>query len=373
VRCSYCAFTVFTHRESKIPGYLSALTNELRWIGAATPTPLRTIYLGGGTPSLLTTPQISSLLDSIRQSFDLLPDPEISMEINPDTIPEGYFDAIRAAGVNRLSVGMQSANSQELTLFTRGHQTDDVARVMRSARLAGFDNISLDLIYGIPDQTLESWRHTLETALSLTPDHLSMYALQIEPKTALEHWVAHGTVPIPDDDLAADMYELADKINAQAGLVQYEISTWARPNKECLHNLQYWRNQPYLGVGTGAHGYIHGTRYVITKSLKQYITLAGSLTAPVAPHQTPSIAERESIDQRGGMVEHMITGLRLLREGVSLTGFAERFGVSLDSVFGDPIQRLMANGFLYIEDGALRLSQRARLLSNRVFVEFLEV
>lgn len=372
-RCTYCAFNTYTNMETLIPAYVDAMRHELSLLGEQTPEPLHTIYFGGGTPSMLSPDQIALLLDTCRTHFNVLPDAEITMEANPGSdLNCDYFERVRVAGVNRLSFGMQSAQSSELRMFARQHSVEDVATCIRQARSAGFDNISLDLIFGLPGQTLQMWQDSLNTALTMQPDHLSLYALILEPGTALTRQITDHVLPTPDDDLAADMYELADSTLQSAGLVQYEISNWARPGAECLHNIQYWRNLPYLGVGAGAHGYAAGIRYEVVKPIQRYIDLATSHTAPLHYPLTPSVEHCEPIDTSNAMAEHMMTGLRLVQEGISITDFEARFGVSIWDVYNKELNQLLGYGLLVQSGDVIRLAPHARLLSNQVFMQFMQ-
>src|SRR5450432_798585 len=317
VRCTYCAFNLYTKAEALIPTYVQVLCHELEWLGQATNQPVATIYLGGGTPSLLDPAQVAQILATCRAAFTVNNAAEITLEANPESVDERTLQALRASGITRLSLGMQSAQATELRLFARQHDHQTVEAAMTSARRSGFENVSLDLIYGAPRQTLTAWQYSVEAALALQPNHLSMYALILEPETAMTRRIERGGLPRPDDDLAADMYDLADELVSAAGLPQYEISTWARPGAECQHNLHYWRNLPYLGVGAGAHGYAGGLRYEVARSLKGYIERAKCQSAAMPFPLTATADHIEAIDQRTAMAEHMITGLRLLREGIS--------------------------------------------------------
>ncbi len=370
-RCTYCAFNTYTNTELLIPAYVTALRKELAWLGTGASQPLHTIYFGGGTPSLLSPEQIAEILATCYRAFHVTSDVEITVEANPGSIDGDYLQQLYAAGVNRLSIGMQSAHAQELRMFARQHDVDDVARTVQDARVAGFDNVSLDLIYGVPHQTLAMWRESVETALALRPDHLSMYALGLEAGTPMARWVDRGWLPAPDDDLAADMYELADDLTRAAGLMQYEISNWAKPGAACRHNLQYWRNLPYLGVGAGAHGYVNSTRYEVVRPIQRYIDLAMQPIYPRIFPLTPTVEHSEPVDTAAAMSEHMITGLRLIGEGVSLSGFQERFGVSIQKVYGSTVDQLTRYGLVYQHGDSLRLTPRARLLSNQVFLQFI--
>jgi oxygen-independent coproporphyrinogen-3 oxidase len=370
-RCTYCAFNTYTNSENLIADYVAAMCGELKRLGRTTQQPIHTIYFGGGTPSLLSGQQATTILETCRRAFTVIPQAEVTLEANPGSASPDFLEQIRAVGVNRLSVGMQSAQANELRMFARQHGVQAVANTVEAARRAGFDNVSLDLIFGAPNQTLDTWRESVEAALALRPDHLSMYALILEQGTALTRSIETGTLPVPDDDLAADMYDLAHGLAEEAGLVQYEISNWAKPGEECVHNLQYWRNEPYLGVGAGAHGYAGGVRYEVVRPIQRYIDLARLQDTALPFPMTPSVEHSEPVDSSAAMAEHMMTGLRLIHEGVSRCGFAERFGLSIDQVYGEALDRLTSAGLLYSVGDSIRLTDQARLLSNRVFLEFM--
>ena len=370
-RCTYCAFNTYTNAEAHLPAYVAALCNELHWLGRATQQPVHTIFFGGGTPSLLSPSQIANILQTCRAAFQISPEAEITLEVNPLSASDAYFARVRAAGVNRLSIGMQSVHRSELRLMARDHDADAVPRTVRAARAAGFENINLDLIFALPYQTLGMWLESLQAALALQPQHLSLYALELESGTAMTRDVERGRLPLPDDELAAEMYEAADELLAQHGFLQYEISNWARSGWECRHNLQYWHNLPYLGVGAGAHGYADGVRYAIVRPIPRYIALASAQDAPLPFPFTASVEWHERIDAQTAMLEHLFTGLRLVRQGVRDSEFKARFGVALSEVFGEPFAKLRAQGLLQHEGDAWRLSRSARLISNRVFAALL--
>jgi oxygen-independent coproporphyrinogen-3 oxidase len=248
-----------------------------------------------------------------------------------------------------------------------------VSQAVSWARAAGFDNLSLDLIYGLPEQTLIRWEKTLAAALALNPDHLSLYALTIEPGTLLYRRSQQGLLPQPDDDLAAEMYELASDVLESSAFHQYEVSNWARSGedglvKACLHNLQYWRNRPYLGFGAGAHGFANGRRTANVNGIRAFVKRCMEGQAGPFP-VGPAAAEVILIDRHTEMQETMMVGLRLVEEGVSPVEFAERFGIAVEEVFGGEINRLVGRGLLGGED-RIRLTKHARLLGNQVFREF---
>jgi len=247
-----------------------------------------------------------------------------------------------------------------------------VQQAVRRARAAGFDNISLDLIYGAPRQTMRMWQESLHAALALEPEHISFYSLTIEDGTTFDRWAKSGRIPQPDPDLAADMYEWATDVLAGAGYDQYEISNWARPGKASRHNLQYWRCDPYLGLGAGAHGYAAGIRTQTVLRPEEYIARIEAQAEPRPFPLTDAVVETEPIDRDTAMAETMIMGLRLVREGVSPAAFEQRFGASLESVYGEAIAPLRAAGLLETGDeGQLRLTRRGRLLGNQVFMAFI--
>ncbi len=260
-KCTYCAFNTYINLESLVEPFVEALATEIRIVARSVDNPTRrvgTIFFGGGTPTLLTLPQFAHILEAIHDVFEVDNGAEITTEANPNDLDYEYLAGLRALGINRVSIGMQSANPTELKLFARRHDHEKVIAVMPQARRAGFDNVNLDLMYGTPYQTLETWRDTLNETVKLSPEHVSLYALGLEDGTPLKEWVEAGRVPTPDDDLAADMYDLATQMLDSAGYHQYEISNWSKTDRECQHNLQYWRNLPYVGLGPGAHGYAGG-------------------------------------------------------------------------------------------------------------------
>ncbi|MEO8397890.1 MAG: radical SAM family heme chaperone HemW, partial [Chloroflexota bacterium] len=273
-KCTYCAFNTYIKLEALVEPFVHALIREIQIVARSKPDQaVGTIFFGGGTPSLLTPQQFAEIIAALRDNFQVSPDAEITLEANPNDLDIAYLTALRRVGLNRISIGMQTANQNELELFKRRHDNDAVVRAVSAARAGGFDNLNLDLIYGFPHQTLESWEISLQQMLALQPDHISLYALGLEEGTPLKAWVERGRLPEPDEDLAADMYERASEVLREHGYEQYEISNWARPGHECLHNLQYWHNDDYVGVGPGAHGYADGVRYSTVLSPQRYIKL----------------------------------------------------------------------------------------------------
>lgn len=369
--CTYCAFNTYAGMQALIEPYVEALCREMRLVGeAAGGATAHTLYFGGGTPSLLEPRQVAAVVEAAREAFALPDGAEITLEANPGTVDLEKLRAYRASGVNRLSIGVQSADADELRMFGRRHSFEEAGEAYRLARAAGYDDISLDLIYGAPRQTLASWQRTLDAVLDWEPEHVSLYALKLEPGTSLHRQVGRGRLPEPDDDLAADMYDLARARLDDAGLRQYEISNWARPGFESAHNRQYWLNEPYLGFGAGAHGYAAGLRYWNVDPVAEYVGLIKQGEARVFP-LSPAAADTEIIDEGLEMAETVILGLRLVGEGVSRRAFEARFGRSLDAEFGAPLAVMKQAGLVMQDGDAVRLTERGYLLSNQVFMRLL--
>ncbi len=392
-RCAYCDFNTYAGLEHLMAPYVAALESEIRLVGgqaAGQAGPVHTIFFGGGTPSLLSLDLIARLLAALREAFPLTPECEITLEANPGTVDRRYLEGLRALGVNRLSLGVQSSHPHELRLLDRQHLFGDVAQAVTWARAAGFENLNLDVIFGLPHQTLAQWQATVLRVLGLGPDHISAYALSLEHGTPLRAWVYRGLLPMPDPDLAAEMYEWASDELGKNGYVQYEISNWARdpvaslqspfataqetrdrslPAYACRHNVQYWRNEPYLGFGAGAHGYAAGQRYAQVLAPAAYIARLEAGSAEPYPF-SPATAQRTPISDDEAMGEMMMMGMRLVREGVANADFERRFGVSLEQRYGRSLRRLAALKLIEWDGTRACLTGPGRLLGNRVFREF---
>ena len=375
-RCAYCDFNTYAGQESHIPEYVEALNYEIEIAArsAAGRLKVHTIFFGGGTPSLLQAEQFESILSKVREHYDVLGGAEISLEANPGTVTRDSLKDLHSLGFNRLSLGVQSAHPEELRQLERIHDYFDVINAVKWARQAGFDNLSLDLIFGLPGQSMNRWQATVNLILGLHPDHLSLYALSVEHGTPFEHWTRHGLMSVPDPDGAADMYEWAGQKLDESGFEQYEISNWAKRSRQCLHNLQYWRNLPYLGFGAGAHGSANGLRVSNVLRIKTYIErVKGDLVNSAHPFPiTPATVHQINISKHVEMQETLMTGLRLTREGVSADGFKNRFGVSLRDVFGREIDDLTGLDLLEWSGPILHLTKRGRLLGNQVFMRFVD-
>lgn len=378
-KCTYCAFNTYTGLEHLISPYLSALGAEMGHVAHHSDfPPAHTLYFGGGTPSLLQATQVEWIIEQARSDFRLADGSEITLETNPGDGDLGHFEALHALGVTRISIGVQSAHERDLKLFRRRHTFADARATFDKARQAGFDNISVDLIYGAPGQTLSEWSSTLDAVLAWRPDHVSLYSLSLEENTIMTRQVRDGVLPAPDSDLAADMYDLCRERLRRDGFVHYEISNWAKPGRECVHNLQYWLNEPFVGFGAGAHGYVRGQRYWNVKAIPEYIRRLPSPPASLEPRYgaagewslSPVVEGCEAVDRLDEMSDTVILGLRLLDKGVSGAAFVQRFGVSLKGAYGEVIDPLEDMGLLFWETGTLYLTPRAYLISNQVFYRF---
>lgn len=360
-KCSYCDFNSYAGQDALYADYASALAREIEQAG---PAALDTVYLGGGTPSVLPFPLIARILAAVNRSFVVQPEAEITMEANPGTVDRAFLSQLRGLGINRLSLGVQSLDAEELRLLGRIHSAQDALDAFRSARQAGFDNINLDLIFGLPGQRPATWQSNLEHALALEPDHLSLYALSVESGTPLARAIGSGALAAPDPDRAADLYEAARERLESDGFAHYEISNWARDGQyACRHNLTYWRNQPYLGLGAGAHSWAGGWRRSNVALPQEYVERMQTGRSPVA--------SQEAISLTLEMTETMMMGLRLVQEGVSFERFRQRFGLSLRHRYGDPLADLRAWDLIEMDEERVRLTRRGQLLGNQVFLRFL--
>lgn len=376
-RCTYCDFASSTDCDRLIQPYVGALCSELALLHTQLPEwEPSTVYVGGGTPTVLPPGLIGTVLTTARPFKDA----EITLEANPGTVSRQALRALRTMGFNRLSLGMQSSDSTELGILGRRHDQLAVRQAVGWARDAGFENISLDLIYGLPAQKIGRWERSLDAALVLEPEHLSLYCLSLEPGTPLADAVRLGRLPSPDPDLAADMYELGAERLAHAGYHQYEISNWARPGRECRHNLAYWRNESYVGSGAGAWGHWRcGTaalRMCNVSKPGEYIdhmTSPGQSAAQAdapAP-RSPACAETDYVTWQMAMAETMFMGLRLVEEGVSRHDFRARFGVDPTQLYEQVLERLALTGLVGWDENRIFLRPAALLIANQVFAEFL--
>jgi oxygen-independent coproporphyrinogen-3 oxidase len=402
-RCAYCDFNTYAGQESLIPAYVEALYKEIEFVGSRFLArngnggkgegKVHTIFFGGGTPSLLSPKQFESIFNSIRSSFILTDHAEITIEANPGTVSYENLIEMRKIGINRISFGVQSANTEELRMLERAHDFFDVIEAVTWARKAGFDNLNLDLIYGLPEQALSTWQTTVRRILDLHPEHISAYALTLEHGTPFGRWSSKGLLPLPDPDLAAEMYEWASEALDANGYVQYEISNWAidyrtsdvegqlptldvrplTPTFACRHNLQYWRSLPYLAFGAGAHGYAAGYRYSNLLRIKTYIERLTNPDPRITNFEfplSPATVNHHKQTPTDDMSDYMLNNLRLVEAGVSDTDFKSRFGSGLIEVYAAEVDELVRFGLLERGRDSIRLTKRGRLLGNQVFMRF---
>ena len=367
-KCLYCAFNSRTDVSCSSDEYVAGLLRELA-IRSGMPgngSSAVTLYFGGGTPSLLEPCQVEQLINAAAKYYALSADAEITLECNPGTVSAGKLAAFRAAGVNRLSLGVQSFDDNFLEKLGRAHTAGEAQSAFRAAREDGFDNVGIDLMHSLPGQTLAQWESELLSACELRPDHLSVYGLSVEEGTPFALLEEEGQLALPDEEESACMYEKSAEILGASGYEQYEIANFARPGFRSRHNSGYWQRRPYLGFGAGAHSYLrlpgHGIRFSNKESVEDYLQLISRGCFPTA--------ESRSLSCEEAMAESLFLGLRLT-EGVSLDSFYEEFSVSFHEAFGAACSDLFAAGLLEIRDGFLRLTEKARILSNQVFVRFL--
>lgn len=353
-RCSYCDFATDVYRSSDaVERYVSAVRKEIGGFSAEG-VYIDTIYFGGGTPSLLSPPQLGSILAEVREVFGVSSDAEITMEMNPATVTAESLSAYRVLGVNRASFGVQTFNERDLKLLARGHDAKDARQTFRMLREAGFDNVSFDLIGGLPDQSIDDWRRNLDEAVSMDPEHLSLYLLEVHEGTPLAEQLRSGRRPMPDEYLAAEMYELMIDTLKAAGYRQYEISNFAKAGFEARHNTKYWRMDPVYGFGVSAHSFDGIERYANDRDTNSYVDKMGRGSAEVF---------RETIDQAS---ESVFLGLRL-NEGIDIEAHRLRFGVDLS----EKVAELEANELVEKVGSRVRLTRRGMLFSNEVFAAFI--
>ena len=397
LKCPYCDFNTYARLEPLYEAYTQALCLEIsQWAARLDGRMVHTVFLGGGTPTVLSSGQLAQILELVHDQFTLAADVEISSEANPGIEDRGQFALLHGLGVNRLSMGVQSFQAEELAFLGRIHDADEALRAFDAAVKAGFANINLDFMFGLPRQSVEAWNDTLDKALALAPRHLSLYSLIVEPDTPLAHWVETGQTPAPDDDLASELYETAMIRLGAAGYDQYEVSNWSRgAGFASRHNLLYWRNQEWIGVGPGAHSHL---RYPITlrgETIPDLAFLSHDRCHGSAEGCSPAVAVRwsnrkgvqgyirhvesdmtpvdfhEELSDEVSMGETMMLGLRLVREGVPFARFEEAHGQPLRAAFGPSLDRLQDAGLLESDGERVRVTPRGLLLGNRVFSEFI--
>ncbi len=360
-KCAYCDFNSYSgYTDAHIARYVHALTQEIR---QATPgKTVDAVFFGGGTPTAIPADDEAALLKAILDTLPVTPDAEITTEANPGTMDVRHLSVLREAGFNRISFGVQSFDPGLLKTMDRIHTADEAKAAVHAARAAGFENVSLDLMFALPRQTLTHWQDTLHQALELETDHLSLYSLIVEEGTGFYTLQQKGRLPLPSDDLAADMYELAVETAQSHGYAQYEIANYARPGHESRQNLHYWRNNSYYGFGCGAASYIDGTRRMNLKTPAQY--------ADAVKANADLTLSTETLTADETMAETIMLGLRLTQEGVSIPRFIERFGLDPRQKFAAEIETFTRRGLLEVTETAIRLTPQGVFLASEVMVAF---
>jgi oxygen-independent coproporphyrinogen-3 oxidase len=378
-RCHYCDFNTYAGKETLLPAYINSLIEEIRIVNRENQgLPVHSIYFGGGTPSIVPINLFQNVFNILQKEFSLAGDCEISLEANPGTLNLDYLKDLKDVGFNRISIGAQSMIESDLARLDRIHVIKDIIESVKYSRKAGFTNINLDLIFGLPWQDLQRWKHVLSKALELQPEHFSIYSLIIEPGTMLYRWYQKGKIALQNQDVEAEMYEFTmDKLESH-NYSHYEISNWAKSDVSldyrCRHNLQYWLNQSYLGIGAGAHGYANGLRTVNAKRINDYINrIKNHQFTNLKFPQSPANIIIKKVKQQEQMNDFMMLGLRLIEEGVSDTRFHRDFGVSMQNVFNEEIQDLLDKGLVKWvgqNKDRLVLTKKAIPVANQAFMNF---
>jgi oxygen-independent coproporphyrinogen-3 oxidase len=362
-KCGYCDFNSHNINEAEMASYVRALLREMEYYAKrADNRTVATIFFGGGTPTTLPSLELARILKACQSKFQMLNGAEITLEANPATIPQSDLQQLLEAGFNRLSIGVQSFDPEELKRLERVHTVDEVYLTVERARQAGFDNLSLDLMFGLPGQTAERWQDNLQKAIDLQPEHISAYNLTIEPDTVFHKQQAQGQLKMPPDDFQRELFEITIDTLTQAGYLRYEVSNYAKPGRRCRHNMNYWMNGEFLGLGAGASSAFNGDRYKNVNLPSRYITQINESDIAIESRETPSLHQR--------MGESVMLGLRL-REGIHLPNFEQQFGISFREVFRDTIARLKETGLLEIRGGRAFLSREGWFLADSVIVEFI--
>ena len=364
-KCPYCDFNSYQLKEdNQISSYLSALYQEITaYSKKLKKSNIKTIYLGGGTPTILSGVQICNILEFCKDKFTIDKDAEITIEANPGTLDGEKIQLLIESGINRLSLGAQSFNDIFLKKLGRIHNTKEIIDSYYLAREAGFNNINIDIMFALPDQTIEDFQATIKKAVSLKPDHLSLYNLTIKPGTEYYKEYKKGKLKLPTEDEEFDMYNWAINYLEENGFEHYEIANFARPHKRSNHNLIYWQNKPYLGIGAGAYSFIKGYRYMNYENPARYIKEVMSGKLP--------IDNGEKLSSRKRMIETVILGLRT-KDGISYKKYKTRFGVDLNNTFPQQINKLVNLELLQKDDCKIKLTRKGIFLANTVFREFVD-
>ena len=360
-KCYYCAFNTYTFHKEQAKAYLTALRAEMELYASET-DPLQTIFIGGGTPSILSANALSQLLTDIYQHFRITPDAEITVECNPGTVDNEKLSVMKDNGVNRLSFGLQAMQDETLKRLGRIHTVAEFLESYHLAREHRFENINIDLIFALPDQTMEAWHYTLNEVIALDPNHISAYNLVMEAETPFYEWWQAGELHLPSEDTEADMFQYTIETLIAHGYTHYEICNFARPDHYARHNLVYWNNQPCIGLGAGACGYTNGVRYTNIRGIAPYIDKLSKGNKP--------IADAERLTGHAEKAETLTLALRK-REGISLEDYQNRFGEDIEVAFEGILKKWIALQLLEQTATHLRFTPRGLFLANEVFVELM--
>lgn len=361
--CSYCDFATGMYTPALAERYVPNLAKEIKSFSEVeTAETVDTIFFGGGTPSLLSPAQVDMILNAVEERFTVSAGAEITMEMNPGTVTPETLSTYRQSGINRASFGAQTFDDNELARLGRSHTADDTRRTFRYLRDAGFDNVSFDLIAGLPGQTLDGWRRNLDEAFSLRPEHLSFYLLEVHEGTPLEKHISLGIQPKPDEDLAVAMYELMLDRASEAGYEHYEISNLSLPGFESRHNTKYWTGAPYYGFGCSAHSY-DGLfrRWANERDLMRYVAMI--------EQDGSAIVGETRLTKEDRQAEAVFLGLRMM-QGFSMKDYQQLFGSDIRELHGNDLTRFREAGLIEYSGDLLRLTRAGALLSNEVFSAF---
>jgi oxygen-independent coproporphyrinogen-3 oxidase len=363
-KCGYCDFNSHNIDVDEMQAYVDALIQEMRHFAnlMGTERLIETIFMGGGTPTTLPITLLEEIFRALADCFQLDPATEITIEANPATIEPGFLEELRKFGPNRISIGVQSFDPEELKFLERVHSVDEVFSTIDLARSAGFDNLSLDMIFALPGQSLESWQNNLNIAIGQNPNHISTYNLTIEADTAFHKLQSRGKLTMPDDDFQLEHYIKSIETLGQAGYSQYEISNFCQPGKECRHNLLYWENREYLGLGAGASSYLDGVRRKNCNLPSRYIREVNT--------SSTAIEFTETMETQKSMEETIMLGLRMI-DGISIDQFESRFDTSFQDVYGKVTESLLEKDLVTFNKQRLALSSKGLFLADSVIIEYM--
>ncbi|MFL2640806.1 MAG: radical SAM family heme chaperone HemW [Dehalococcoidia bacterium] len=393
-KCFYCDFNTYAGLEGLIPSYVEGLNVEISRWGTVLSNGhsnedkfiVKSVFFGGGTPSLLNGNQLESIMNTISANFSFSKDLEITLEANPESIETQKISDYRSAGVNRVSIGGQSTKNSELIMLGRLHNENQLTQAFMNVQKAKIENINIDFMYNLPGQTTQDWVDTLSDAVNFEADHLSLYGLTVEENTPFYSSINNGDLPKPDDDIGAIMYEIAQEKLDSSGYTQYEISNWAKPNKESVHNLHYWENGDFIGFGPGAFSHLGKTRFSNIRQPREYLKrierlekerslqeISFDFSSGTDKNLLSAISPLDEFDPYSTVKEvkeATILNLRL-NAGIDLIQFEELYQINLTTIFENAIETSISDKLLLLEDGNLKLTDKGRLLSNEVFVRIM--